>query len=96
MSSSVRATPGVIAAKSDARMGLLRAFVWLDPPLLCFNSATAAFVNAFAVIVIASFGHAFTVSVEPSQDLEFDRTIGVRRGLREEPVRFGKLEIGER
>ena len=67
-----------------------------DPPLLCFNSATATFVNAFAVIVIASFGHAFAVSVESSQDLEFDRTIGVRRGLREEPVRFWKLEIGER
>ena len=46
--------------------------------------------------VIASLGNAFAVGVEPSQDLEFDRTAGVCRGLREEPVRFGKLEIGER
>ena len=76
-------------------MGLLRAFVRLDPPLLCFNSATATFVNAFAAVVIASLGHAFAVGVEPSQDLEIDRTIGVR-GLREEPVRFGKLEIDKR
>ena len=96
MTSSVRATPGVITAKSDARMGLLRAFVRRDPPLLCFNSATTTFVNAFAVVVIASLGHAFAVGVEPSQDLEIDRTVGVRRSLREEPVRFGKLEIGER
>ena len=77
-------------------MGLLRAFVRFDPPLLCFDSATATFVNAFAVVVIAPLGHAFAVGVEPSQDLEIDRTVGVRRSLREEPVRFGKLEIGER
>jgi len=46
--------------------------------------------------LFASLGHAFAVGVEPSQDLEIHRTVGVRRGLREEPVRFGKLEIGER
>jgi hypothetical protein len=61
---------------ADARMSLLRAFVWHDASLLCFNCTTATFVNAFAVVVIASLGHAFAVSVESSQDLEFDRTVG--------------------